>query len=597
MSKYEKTALRTHYCGEVTETNLNEQVMLCGWVHRRRDLGGLIFIDLRDRAGILQVVVDPEENALFKVAETIRHEFVLQVTGTVRARPDGMKNDKMKTGAVELAVNDIVILNSSEALPFSIDNYVPVGEETRLKYRYVDLRRPEMFERFYLRSKISTTIREYFTDQKFLEVETPMMTKATPEGARDYVVPSRVHPGHFYALPQSPQLFKQLLMMGGFDRYFQLARCMRDEDFRADRQMEFTQLDMEMSFVEEQDVQAAIEGMMHAVFKVVFDMTLPAFPHMTYAEAMQRFGSDKPDLRNPLEFVDVADLLKTIDFKVFSSVANDPEGRIAVLCVPNGAALSRKQVDEYVDFVKPYGAKGLATIKVNDPAAGLNGIQSSIAKFLDEATARALLERTQAKAGDMLFFGADKRKIVNDSLGALRNKLGADFNLLKEGWEFLWVTDFPMFEFVDGRWYSLHHPFTAPQTNDVNAIKANPGETLSHAYDLVLNGIELGSGSIRINNLAMQRRIFELLGIGDEEAEEKFGFLLEAMRYGCPPHGGMALGLDRIVMLLTGVDSIRDVIAFPKTAKAQCLLTNAPSRISKEQLEELHLDIKGTSIN
>lgn len=588
----ESTSLRSHYCGSVTESLIGQRVKLSGWVHRRRDLGGLVFVDLRDREGLVQIVFDPEKKELFAVAEKIRHEYVVMIEGVVEPRPEGMKNKGLKTGGIEVHVTHIEILNSAESLPFSLENYVPVGEETRLKYRYIDLRRPEMFERLYLRSQVVYAIRQYFIERGFVEVETPIITKATPEGARDYLVPSRIHPGHFYALPQSPQIFKQLLMMSGFDRYFQIPKCMRDEDFRADRQMEFTQLDMEMSFIQEEDIFSMAEGMLCSVFHQVMKIDLPEFPRMTHAEAMKRFGSDKPDLRNPLEFIDVASLFKNVDFTQFSAVANDPKGRIAALRVPNGVTLSRKQVDTYGEFVKIYGAKGLATLKVNDLDAGIEGLQSSILKFLKEDVVLALLKAVGAKTGDMIFFCADKIKIVNESLGALRNKLGADLHLIQAGWRFLWVTDFPMFELTEEGLQSSHHPFTAPHTTNIDEIKKDPEAALSRAYDIVLNGIELGSGSIRINNTKMQQEVFELLGIGDKEANDKFGFLLEAMKYGCPPHGGVALGIDRIVMLMVGADSIRDVIAFPKTAKAQCLLTNAPSAVTEKQLNELHIKIK-----
>ncbi len=587
----ETTAMRSHYCGSVIGENVEEKVKLCGWVHKRRDLGGLIFVDLRDRTGLVQIVFDPDKKDLFKKAEQIRHEYVVQVEGVVKSRPEGMKNKNLMTGAVEIHIDNMTILNKAKTLPFPIEEYVPVGEESRLKYRYLDLRRPEMFERLYMRAQVAFAIREFLTAKGFIEVETPMMTKATPEGARDYLVPSRVHPGEFYALPQSPQLFKQLLMIAGFDRYFQLPKCMRDEDFRADRQMEFTQLDIEMTFVDEKDIQDLAEGVMQYVFQNVLNVDLEPFPRVTYAEAIRRFGCDKPDLRNPLELFDVADLVKNTEFKVFSQAANDLRGRVAAICVPNGATLSRKQVDEYGAFASKYGAKGLAIIKVNDIDAGIAGLQSSILKFLPENVVLEILQRVDAKSGDMIFFCADKAKIVNDSMSALRNKFGKDFKLIAEGWAFLWVTDFPMFELTEKGFTPLHHPFTAAHTDDINEIEKDPEAALSRAYDMVLNGSELGSGSIRINNFEMQQEVFKLLGIDEKEAQEKFGFLLEAMQYGCPPHGGIALGLDRIVMLMAGVDSIRDIIAFPKSAKAQCLLTSAPSPVTKEQLEELHIRI------
>jgi len=584
--------MRTHYCGEVSEKLIGQAVTLCGWTHRRRDLGGVIFIALRDREGLVQIVCDPAQKAVFDVAESVRSEYILRIEGIVRARPDAMINQEMKTGAIEIEAQSIEILSEAEPPPFSIDNYVPVNEDVRLRHRYVDLRRPEMLRNIRLRANLARAMRHYLDDHGFLDIETPVLTKATPEGARDYLVPSRVHQSHFYALPQSPQLFKQILMMAGMDRYYQIVKCFRDEDLRADRQPEFTQLDLEMSFVDEQTIQDEIEGLMHHIFKQVIEVELPVFKRMTYAEAMRRYGSDKPDLRIPLELMDVADLLTSVDFKVFASVANDPEGRVAALRLPNGVSLSRKQLDEYSQFVSIYGAKGLAFIKVNDLSAGLDGLQSSILKFLPEAVVKQLLERVQAQTGDVIFFCADKAKVVNESLGALRVRLAEDHGLIEPGWRPLWVTDFPMFEWDDGRWFSLHHPFTAPSVSDIDAMIKNPGSCSSRAWDLVLNGSELGSGSIRINHVDMQKAIFKLLGISDEEAQDRFGFLLDAMKYGCPPIGGMGIGFGRIAMLMAGATSLRDVIAFPKTTTANCLLTDAPSTVTKEQLKELGIDIK-----
>ncbi|HLB58211.1 MAG: aspartate--tRNA ligase [Gammaproteobacteria bacterium RIFCSPHIGHO2_02_FULL_42_13] len=570
--------MRSHYCGEVNERLVGKTITLCGWVHRARNLGGMIFLDLRDREGIVQVVVHPEQKEIFKLAQTIRNEYVLCVTGKVNARPGDMINTKMKTGTIEVEAAEIKILNTAEPPPFVLDNYVPVSEDVRLKYRYIDLRRPEVFYRIQFRSKLVRAMHNFLDDHGFLEIETPHLTRATPEGARDYLVPSRVQPGHFYALPQSPQLFKQLLMMGGVDRYYQLAKCFRDEDLRADRQPEFTQLDIEMSFIKEEDVMQLMETMMQRLFKDLLEVTLPAFPRMTYAEAMQKYGSDKPDLRISLELVDVADLLKTVEFKVFSSVANDPAGRIAALRVPKGATFSRKNIDDYETLVKKFGAKGLAWMKVND----LNDVQSPIKKFLSDEIVHAILRRVGAQKEDIIFFVADNYRVTSESLGALRVHVGEKD---ASAWKPLWVTDFPMFEKVDGHWHSLHHPFTAPQ--DMN----NLAHGLSHAYDMVLNGSELGGGSIRIDNIETQQAVFNLLNISEKEAREKFGFLLEALKYGCPPHGGIAFGLDRIAMMMAGASSIRDVIAFPKTATASCLLTNAPSTVSDEQLKELHVQV------
>jgi aspartyl-tRNA synthetase len=584
--------MRTHYCGDISESLVGESVSLCGWVHRRRDLGGVAFIQLRDKEGILQVVFEPDNAELFAQAESLRYEFVVQVKGTVRARPEGMINKDMITGAIELVATELNILNRSEPPAVPVDKPADVSEELRLKYRYLDLRRPEMTARFKLRSQVNKSLRNFLDDEGFMEVETPILTKATPEGARDYLVPSRVHPGSFYALPQSPQLFKQLLMMSGFDRYYQIVRCFRDEDLRADRQPEFTQLDIETSFMDEESIMGLMENMIHKLFKQHLDVELPSpFPRMPYAEAMNRYGSDKPDLRFGMELIEASELFKSMEFKVFSGPANDEAGRVAVLRVPGGTRLSRKNIDDYTSYISRYGARGLAYLKINDASTGLEGVQSPIAKFFDEDMLAELVKLTAAEDGDMLFFGADKTAIVNDAMGALRLKLADDFELEKSAWSPLWVVDFPMFETIDGRNHALHHPFTAPQSDDIENLKAAPANTLSRAYDMVLNGSEIGGGSIRIHNQEMQAAIFELLGIGDEEADDKFGFLLEALKYGCPPHGGIAFGLDRLVMLMSGTDSIRDVIAFPKTTTASCPLTSAPSTVSAAQLEELKLAV------
>jgi aspartyl-tRNA synthetase len=584
--------MRSHYCGEVTEKNISQKVELCGWVHRRRDHGGVIFINLRDCEGEVQIVFNPDDAKSFKIAETVRNEYVLKITGLVRRRPEGTQNDKMKTGQIEVAASSIDILNISEAIPLSINEYVPVSEDIRLKYRYLDLRRPENAAKLRLRAKTAKTLREYLDEHGFIEVETPILTRSTPEGARDYLVPSRVKQGHFYALPQSPQLFKQLLMMSGMDRYYQIVRCFRDEDSRADRQPEFTQLDIETSFLNEEGIQNLMEDMMRHVFKKVLNVTLPAkFPRMTYHEAMLRYGSDRPDLRIPLELVDVGDLVKDVDFKVFAGPANDLHGRVAALCLSGGAKLSRKQVDDYGKFASIYGAKGLATIKVNDLDAGMDGVQSSILKFLSESVLQKILKRTKAKTGDIVFFCADKKSVVNESMGALRAKLGHDHNLIEGDWAPLWIIDFPMFESDEGRWHSVHHPFTAPQTMDVGILENDPGNCHARAYDMIINGNEVGGGSIRIHILELQMAVFRLLNIDEQKAREKFGFLLEAMKYGCPPHGGIAFGLDRLVMLMAGCSSIREVIAFPKTASAICPLTEAPATVSEDQLKELGLEV------
>ena len=588
--------MRTHFCGLVTETELDSEVTLCGWVNRRRDHGGVIFIDLRDHEGLVQVVFDPDRAEIFRTAEQVRSEYVLRVTGKVRRRPEGTVNPELRTGAIEVLGTGLEVLNASRTPPFPLDED-DVGEETRLRYRYVDLRRPVMQERLRLRARVTRSLRRFLDDAGFLDIETPMLTKATPEGARDYLVPSRTHPGSFFALPQSPQLFKQLLMIGGMDRYYQITRCFRDEDLRADRQPEFTQLDIEMAFVEEGDVMALNERLIRSLFREVLGVELPdPFPRMPYAEAMARFGSDKPDLRIPLEFTDLTDLMREVDFKVFSGPAKDPEGRIAALRLPGGGTLTRKEIDDYTQFVGRYGARGLAYIKVNQISEGASGLQSPILKFLPEPVIQVILERTGAQDGDLIFFGADKATIVNESLGALRVRLGHDRGLVAAGWRPLWVVDFPMFEWdaKEGRFFALHHPFTAPAVSDPAALRENPRTALSRAYDLVLNGTEAGGGSIRIHRPDMQRAAFDLLGIGEAEAAEKFGFLLDALTQGAPPHGGIAFGLDRLVMLMADAGSIRDVMAFPKTQSAACPLTEAPATVSEAQLRELGLRIRKT---
>lgn len=588
--------MRNHYCGQLDREQLSQTVSLCGWVHRRRDHGGVIFVDLRDHHGLVQIVFEPEQAELFKWAESLRSEYVLAVEGEVRARPEGLINPNMRSGEIEVLARHLTILNRAETPPLSLDEYGHSSDDLRLQYRYLDLRRPEMQARLRMRAQINACLRSFLDQQQFIEVETPILTKATPEGARDYLVPSRTHRGEFFALPQSPQLFKQLLMMGGMDRYYQIARCFRDEDLRADRQPEFTQLDIETAFLEKHQLQDCMETMVRHLFKTVLAVELPVFPRLTYAEAMRRYGSDKPDLRIPLELVDVGDVLKTVDFKVFATPANDPEGRVAALRLPKGADLvTRKQIDAYTNFVAIYGAKGLAYIKVNDRSQGTAGLQSPIIKFLGDAVTLALLERTGAENGDIIFFGADKINVVNESLGALRLKLGTDHNLFTQTWAPLWVVDFPMFEKTETGFTPLHHPFTAPQVQDPEQLRANAATMLSEAYDMVLNGNEIGGGSIRIHNSAMQQMVFELLNIDEQMAEQKFGFLLEALRYGCPPHGGMAFGLDRIAMLMSGTKTIRDVIAFPKTQSARCLLTDAPSAVEPEQLREVGIRLRQTS--
>ncbi|MEK8018247.1 MAG: aspartate--tRNA ligase [Candidatus Parabeggiatoa sp.] len=586
--------MRSHYCGHLNESLIGEKVILCGWVNHRRDHGGVIFIDLRDREGRVQVVFDPERADAFTIAERVRNEYVLRIQGNIRRRPEGTENQKIPTGLVEVVCQQIEILNAAETPPFQLDEE-QVSEEIRLRYRYIDLRRSNMQTRLFVRAQITRFLRHVLDEQGFLDIETPMLTKATPEGARDYLVPSRTHAGQFFALPQSPQLFKQLLMMSGMERYYQIVRCFRDEDLRADRQPEFTQLDIEMSFIDENIIQNLMESMIRQLFKHILNEDLPApFPRMSYEEAMRRFGSDKPDLRVSLELIDVGDLMADVEFKVFAKPANDPQGRVAALCVHDASKLTRKQIDDYTHFVGIYGAKGLAYIKVNDISAGRKGLQSPILKFLPDEALNALLKRTKADTGSLIFFGADKAKIVNEALGALRLKIADDLNLVQPGWQPLWVVDYPMFERdeKEKRWVALHHPFTAPNVDDIESLQANPGNCLSRAYDMVLNGHEIGGGSIRIHRPEMQSAVFRVLGIEEEEAREKFGFLLDALKYGCPPHGGIAFGLDRLVMLMTGSSSIRDVIAFPKTQTASCLLTSAPSAASQEQLRELHIRLR-----
>ena len=585
--------MRSHYCGVLDESYLDKPVTLCGWVNRRRDHGGVIFIDLRDRSGVVQVVVDPAQ-AAFQAAEGVRNEFVLRVKGSVRRRPAGTENAHLPTGEVEIAGDALEILNRCEPLPFQLED-ADTTEAVRLKYRYLDLRRPAMQKNILLRHAIAKTMRRFLEDKGFVEIETPMLTKSTPEGARDYLVPSRTHAGQFFALPQSPQLFKQLLMVSGFERYFQITRCFRDEDLRADRQPEFTQLDIETSFMDEDAIMTLMEEMIRALFKTVLNVDLPQpLPRMAYAEAMARFGVDRPDLRIPLELVEVADLMKVVDFKVFAGPANDANGRVAALRLPKGGELTRKEIDDYTAFVAQYGAKGLAYIKVNDAGKGREGLQSPILKFLPDAAIAEIMARTGAQAGDLIFFGADKTKVVNDALGALRIKLGHDRNLIEGEWRPLWVVDFPMFEYdADAkRWVAVHHPFTAPKADELPLLASDPGKMHARAYDLVLNGSEIGGGSVRIHSSDVQQKVFATLGIGETEAREKFGFLLDALKFGAPPHGGIAFGLDRVSALMAGVDSIRDVIAFPKTQKASCLMTEAPSTVDDLQLRDLHIRLR-----
>jgi aspartyl-tRNA synthetase len=586
--------MRSHFCGELNESLISQRVTLCGWAHSRRDHGGVIFIDLRDRAGVVQTVFDPDRKQAFAAAESVRSEFVLRVQGKIRARPAGTENPHLRTGKVEVVADSIEILNRAEALPFQLDE-VDLSEPVRLKYRYLDLRRDFMQKNLRLRHKVTQTLRRYLEDHDFTEIETPMLTKSTPEGARDYLVPSRTHPGHFFALPQSPQLFKQLLMVAGFERYFQIARCFRDEDLRADRQPEFTQVDIETSFLDENGVMDLMEEMLRVLFKNVLSVELPhPFPRMSYDESVRRYGSDRPDLRVPLELVDVGDLMKHVEFKVFAGPANNPNGRVAALRVPKGGELPRSQIDGYTAFVGQYGAKGLAYIKVNDAAKGRDGLQSPILKFLPDDVIAGIMQRTGAQTGDLIFFGADTAKVVNDSLGALRLKLGEDLGLRQAGWKILWVVDFPMFDYdADAkRWVALHHPFTSPKAEDLERVDLDPANVKARAYDVVLNGSEIGGGSIRIHRVDVQEKVFATLGIGPEEARAKFGFLLDALKFGAPPHGGIAFGLDRICALMSGVDSIRDVIAFPKTQKATCLMTDAPSEVDETQLRELHIKLR-----
>ena len=584
--------MRTHYCGTITSAQIDEEVTLYGWVDRRRDHGGVIFLDMRDREGIVQVVFDPDTEEHFQRADRVRSEYVLEIKGRVRARSDATINPNMLTGEIEILGKKLEILNSAATPPFQLDQHIEVGEDVRLKYRYIDLRRPEMLEKLKLRSRVTSSIRRFMDENGFLDIETPILTKATPEGARDYLVPSRTHEGKFFALPQSPQLFKQLLMVSGMDRYYQIAKCFRDEDLRADRQPEFTQIDIETSFMSDQQIMAITERMIQGLFKEVLDVDLGDFPHMPYAEAMSRFGSDKPDLRIPLELVDVDDLMRQVDFKVFNGPANDAKGRVAALKVTGGAQISRKQIDGYTKFVSIYGAKGLAWIKINDIAAGIEGLQSPILKFMPEDIITQMMTRLAVADGDIVFFGADKTSVVNEALGALRVKVGEDQGLIKGDWAPLWVVDFPMFEEnSEGNLTSLHHPFTAPACSP-EALEKNPEQALSIAYDMVLNGTELGGGSVRIHQADMQQAVFRVLGISDEEAQEKFGFLLDALKYGAPPHGGLAFGLDRLVMLMTGAKSIRDVIAFPKTQSAACVMTDAPGLADNKQLRELNIRLR-----
>jgi len=584
--------MRSHYCGELNESHLDQNVLLYGWVHRRRDHGGVIFLDVRDREGVAQVVYDPDTVESFAIAEDVRNEFVIKIEGRVRLRPDGTVNPDMPTGKIEVLGKELEILNTANTPPIQLDEHVDIHEDLRLRYRYIDLRRPEMTEKLLFRAKVSNTVRNFLDSNGFIDIETPILTKATPEGARDYLVPSRTNPNQFFALPQSPQLFKQILMASGMDRYYQIAKCFRDEDLRADRQPEFTQIDVETSFMDEKEIMQIMEEMISHVFKIHMDVEFDSFPQMSHEEAMRRYGSDKPDLRIDIELVDIADLMEAVDFKVFAGPAKDSGSRVVALRVPAGASLSRKAIDEYTEFVSIYGAKGLAWIKVNDIDIGLDGLQSPIIKFLGKEVTTALIERLNTETGDIIFFGADKTKVVNEALGALRVKVAEDLGQIDEGWAPLWIIDFPMFEQDnDGNLTPLHHPFTAP-AGDAEGLARNPLETLSRAYDMVLNGTELGGGSVRINRPEMQQAVFKVLGIEDEEAEEKFGFLLKALSYGCPPHGGIAFGFDRLIMLMTGSASIREVVAFPKTQSASCPMTDAPGEVSVQQLRELNIRLK-----
>jgi aspartyl-tRNA synthetase len=586
--------MRSHRCGELTETHLDQEVDLCGWVHRRRDHGGVIFIDLRDREGLVQIVFDPDYAEAFQLAETVRSEYVLKIHGKVRRRPSGTENPNLTTGKIEILAIQLEILNKAETPPFPLESEVEVSEETRLRYRYIDLRRPMMQQRMKLRRDVTRFLRQFLDHHGFYEIETPFLTKATPEGARDYLVPSRTHPNHFFALPQSPQLYKQLLMISGLDRYYQVVRCFRDEDLRADRQPEFTQLDIETSFMDEQQITSLMEDLIRDLFAEVLKVELPnPFPRLTYAEAMRRYGSDKPDLRIALELVDIDDLVKQAEFKVFAGPANDPDGRVVALKLPGGSHLSRKEIEDLTQFVGIYGAKGLAYIKVTDRNAGLEGLQSPIIKFLSKEAVQGIIDRVEAETDDLIFFGADRAKIVNEAMGALRLKLGQERGLVKGDWQPLWVIDFPMFEWDDQeqRWFALHHPFTAPHGN-LEELQANPGQALSRAYDMVLNGTEIGGGSIRIHRTELQNEVFKLLGIGEEEAQQKFGFLLNALKYGAPPHGGLAFGLDRLVMLMSGASSIREVMAFPKTQSAWCPMIDAPAMVTDAQLRELGIRLR-----
>ena len=586
--------MRSHYCGQLRDTHIDEEVSLCGWVHRRRDHGGVIFLDIRDHEGIVHVVFDPDTAASFELADQVRNEYVLNIKGRVRLRDPAAINPKMATGTIEVLGKELVVLNTAETPPFQLDEHSEAGEDVRLRYRYIDLRRPEMQERIRLRSKTAHFVRRYLEERSFVDIETPILTKATPEGARDYLVPSRTYPGQFFALPQSPQIFKQLLMMSGFDRYYQIARCFRDEDLRADRQPEFTQIDIETTFMDEQQIMSLTEDLFRTLFRELINVELEPFPVLTYAEGMRKYGSDRPDLRFDLELVDIADLMKVVEFKVFSGPANDSGSRVVALRLDQGDRLTRKMIDDYTKFVSIYGARGLAYIRVNDIDAGVAGLQSPILKFLPDEVALSILSRVGAKNNDIIFFGADKTKIVNDALGALRNKLGEDLNLYTRPWAPCWVIDFPMFEADKaGNWSATHHPFTQP-VGDLDEMLANPGATLSRAYDVVINGHEVGGGSIRVHQNSMQQQIFKVLKLSNEEANLKFGFLLEALRYGAPPHGGLAIGLDRLIMLLCGSHAIRDVIAFPKTQTAACLLTSAPSEVDPQQLKDLHVAVRKT---